>query len=512
MTSKNNNTASKGFVWSFLESFASQGIQFVVRVYLARLLFPEQFGLIAMLDICMQVAQVLIESGFGYALIQKKDATHVDECSVFYFNILIGFAAAGAMYLAAPWIAAFYNAPMIEPLARVLSLSIIINSFGVVQVALLTKKIDFKAQAKASIISGIISGAIGIAMAYTGFGVWSLVWHYIALAFFRIVLYWVFCSWRPSWTFSFNSLRSMFPFASRLLLVGLLDKIYTNLFIIAIGKMYSPTLVGYYGQADQIVSFPARNLSSPISRVVFPIFSSIKEDKIHLKKEAKKVLEASALIHFPAIIGLAAVAKPLVLALLTEKWLPSVPYIQLICAAWILFPCQMINFQLLTALGRSDLFFRLDVFKKVSIAVVLIFTVPLGIMAILYGGVATSIIAYYISGYYTNKIMSYSMKEQIRDVSLVFLVSSVMGIVVFILGLVPMDNNILLFILGLVPVDNNILLLFVQVPTGVAVYIFMCRLLKLESYHMLMSYALEEYRKFKSYALKEYKRMRGINS
>lgn len=443
---------------------------------------PEQFGLIAMLAIFMQVAQSLIDSGFGSALIQRKDATYLDECSVFYFNILIGFVVAGLLYISAPWIAAFYKAPLLKPLARVFSLNLVINSFGVVQIALLTKRIDFKVQTRVSVVAGIISGVIGIAMAYYGFGVWSLVWHYISLTFFRTVLFWVFCSWRPSWKFSFASLRSMFSFGSKLLLSGLMETIFNNIFFIVIGKMFSLKQLGYYLQADRIASFPARNLCFPITRAAFPLFSSLQDDKIRLKQETKKVLSVSALINFPLMIGLAAVAKPLVFVLLTEKWLPSVPYIQLICIAWILYPCQMINSQILLALGRSDLFFRIEIFKKVLIILILIITVPAGVLAILYGGIITSLIFYYINSYYVGKLLLYSMTEQIKDLVLIFLSSVLMGIVVFMLGVIPV---------------GNMLLLLLQVPVGVIIYISVCYLFKLESFNTMMLYVIDEYKKIR---------------
>ncbi len=373
----------------------------------------------------------------------------------------------------------FYGIPILTPLARVLALSLVINAFGVIQATLLTKRLNFKVQTKVSVIAGVLSGSIGIAMAYRGYGVWSLVAQFISDSFFRTALLWFFLPWRPSWIFSWASLRSMFPFGSKLLFSGLLDTIYNNLYLVVIGKMFSATQLGYYSRADQTVSFPARNLSLPVGRVAFPVFSSMQDDKVGLKRGTRKALSIMAMVNFPVMIGLAIVAKPLVIVLLTEKWLPCVPYIKLICVYYMLYPYHVINLNVLMAQGRSDLFFRLEIYKKVLITAAILLTAPLGILAMLWGQIVSSIVAFFINSYYTGKLISYSSLEQIYDFLPVLSVASIMGFGVLIAGYLPLKN-----VLGI--------LLF-QISIGIALYVSLCSLTKISSFVELRSIALDKY-------------------
>jgi O-antigen/teichoic acid export membrane protein len=467
---KNNiqENTIKGLYWSFFERIGYQGIQFLIAIILARLLLPDQFGLIAMLAIFMAVAQSFVDSGFSSALIQKQDATHLDECSIFYFNIVFGFLVTGSMFLSAPWIAAFYRIPLLTPLVRVLSLNLIINAFGVIQTTLLTKRIDFKSQMKVSAIAAFFSGSIGVAMANQGYGVWSLVAQSITNNFFRTILLWFFLPWRPSWIFSFVSLRSMFPFGSKLLFSGLLDTIYNNLYLVVIGKMFSATALGYYTQAEQTVRFPVSNLSSTVGRVTFPVFSSLQDDKDRLKRATRKALSSLAMVNFPLMIGMAVVAKPLVLVVLTDKWLPCVPYLQLLCIAGILYPLHVINLNVLMAQGRSDLFFRLEIYKKATITAAICITAPWGIMAMIYGQIATSTFAYYLNSYYTGRLISYPASEQIKNCFPILSLASLMGFFVFLAGYIPLKNNLAL--------------LFSQVSIGIILYISFCSIMRIPSF------------------------------
>jgi teichuronic acid exporter len=473
-----NNTI-KGLFWSFLEGIGQQGIQFVISIILARLLLPEQFGLIAMLTIFMAIAQSFVTSGFGSALVQKQDASHLDECSIFYFNILAGFLVAGTLFLAAPWIAAFYRIPLLASLTRVLSLNLVINAFGAVHSALLMKRIDFKAQMKVSFLATALSGSIGVAMAYNGYGVWSLVAQSIGSNLFGTALLWVFLPWRPTWIFSLDSLRSMFPFGSKLLFSGLLETIFNNLYLLVIGKLFSATDLGYYTRAQQTQQLPVANLSSTVGRVTFPVFSSIQDDEERMKRGIRKSLSALAMVNFPLMIGLAIVAKPLVLVMLTEKWLPCVPYLQLLCMVGLLYPLHAINLNVQIAMGRSDLVFRLEIYKKAMITAMIFITYRWGIAAMIYGQIATSIIAYYMNSYYTGKLLSYPIVAQIRDFAPVLGLASIMGCVVYLAGYLP--------------VQSTMMLLFSQVSIGVVLYIFLCSLTRISSFTEIVSMAQEKY-------------------
>ncbi|MFC1793544.1 lipopolysaccharide biosynthesis protein [Planctomycetota bacterium] len=409
--------ALHGLFWAFFERAGEQGIQFIISIILARLLFPEQFGLIGMLVIFMMIAETFLNSGFGPALIQKKDATHIDECSIFYFNILVGFLAAGLLCVAAPWIADFYNQPLLTPLTRALSLNLIINAFGLIQITLLTKHIDFKTQLKVSVIAAVLSGTIGITMAFNGFGIWSLVAYSLSSNLFRTTLLWLSTTWRPSLVFSLKALRDMFGFGSRLLIAGLVRTIFDNLYLVVIGKLFSAGDLGYYARAKRLEGVPRTNLSGVVNKVTFPVLSTIQDEPVRLKRALRKALTTLALFNFPMMIGLALIARPLVIVLLTEKWLPCVPYLRLLCITGLLYPLHAVNLNLLLAKGRSDLSLRLTVIKNAAKVVVLVITCRFGIEAILWGQIALSVCAYWLNAYYTKKLVGYGVAEQLCDVA-----------------------------------------------------------------------------------------------
>lgn len=430
-----------GIFWSLLECGGQQGIQLVISIILARLLLPAQFGLIAMLAIFMAIAQSFLSSGFGSALIQKKDATHVDSCSIFYFNIVVGIVAAGLLCLAAPWIAAFYEEPALTPLTRFLSLNLVINSFALVQSTLLARRIDFKTQLKVSIVATIGSGIIGITLAYRGFGVWSLAIQSVTGTIFRTVLLWFFNKWRPSLVFSFAALKGMFAFGSKLLFSGLLDTIFRNIYLVVIGRIFTATDLGFYSRAKSCTRLSTENLTSSISRVTFPVFSSIQDDNSRLKRGVQKALTTLNFLNLPMMIGLLVTAKPLVLVLLTEKWLPCVPYLQLLCVVGLLYPLHAINLNVLMAKGRSDLFLRLEVLKKILVVISITVTYRWGIQAMIYGQIGVSLLAYYLNSYYTGRFIGYPLKEQIFDLLPYLGMAVVMGIGVCSLQLLPFPNN-----------------------------------------------------------------------
>ncbi|MCD4674137.1 MAG: MOP flippase family protein [Anaerolineaceae bacterium] len=454
--------------WSFLERFGQQGIQFIISIILARLLMPEEFGLIAMLAIFIAIAQSFINSGFGQALIQKKNTAHIDECSIFYFNIFVGFLVAGLLCLAAPWIAGFYNQPLLVPLTCALSLNLIINAFGLVQTTLLTKHIDFKTQLKVSVIATVISGTIGITMAFNGFGVWSLVAQSLGSNLFRTALLWVFNTWRPSLVFSFAALREMFAFGSRLLASGLLDTVFQNIYLVVIGKLFSPMALGFYSRAKGLQQLPVDNISGIVSRVTFPVFSSVQDDKPRLKRGVRKALTMLVMINFPMMIGLAIVAKPLVLVLLTEKWAPCIPYLQLLCVVGMLYPVHVINLNVLIAQGRSDLFFRLEILKKILIVIVIAVTYRWGIIAMIYGQIVISCLGYFLNAHYTGKMLDYPITEQIQDLIPSLALASIMGLGVYALKYTH--------------IANQLALLSAQIMTGIVLYVGICYIFRISSF------------------------------
>ena len=458
----------RALAWSFLQAVAQRGVQFVIGIVLARMLFPEQFGLIGMLSIFMAVISAFLDSGFGAALIQKREVTQTDTCSIFYFNILIGIAAAGFLCLIAPWIAAFYEQPVLTPLTRALSLTIVINSLGMIHNTMLNRQINFRVLTKVSLIAGILSGSIGITMAALGFGVWSLVVQQIAASFCSTLCLWYFSPWRPALIFSFGALREMFGFGSRLLFSGILENIFSNIYLVVIGRLFSAADLGFFTRAQSLNDVPSQTASGMVARVTFPVFSTIQDDPARLKRGLKKALITLGLVHFPFMVGLSVVSRPLVLVMLTEKWAPSVPYLQLLCAAGLLYPLHALNLDILKALGRSDLFLRLEIIKKVLVAINIAVTWRWGISAMIYGIIITSYISYYLNSYYNGMLIRYPIKEQVRDLLPYFIASVLMGSAVYAVGALQLPNQ------GA--------RLFAQVATGIAVYVCLCRAFRLKAF------------------------------
>jgi O-antigen/teichoic acid export membrane protein len=454
--------------WSFVETVARMGVQFAIGVIMARLLAPEQFGLIAMLTIFTAVSQSFLDSGFGSAIIQKRDVSQTDFCSVFYFNLAMGLAVVGLLFLAAPWIAAFYRQPALTSLLRVLSLTIVINSFGLVQNAIITKSIDFKTSTKVSMIAGIMSGVIGISMALAGYGVWSLVVQQVASAFFRTASLWVCSSWRPILVFSLTALKGLFSFGSRMLVSSVLNQFFENVYPLVIGRLFSAADLGYFSRAKSLNDLPSQTLSSMVGRVTFPVFSTIQDNPARLKRGLRKALTTLVMVNFPVMIGLAVVAYPLVQVLLTAKWLPSVGYLQLLCVAGLLYPLHLLNLNVLQAMGHSDLFLRLEIVKKIMIVLNIAVTWRWGISALVYGMVINSLLAYYLNSYYTGRLIDYSLREQVKDLLPYLAVSVLAGGAAYAAGLL---NS-----------GNAWSALLVQVSCGVLSYVCLSRLFRLRAF------------------------------
>jgi len=452
--------------WSAVDRLGSQGVQFLISVILARLLLPEQFGLIAMLTIFFAVAQTFLDSGFGAALIQKKDASHIDKCSIFYFNILVGVIAAVFVFFMAPAISDFYSQPVLEPLAKFLSINLVINSFSIVQFSLLSKELNFKGHAGVSIVSTGLSGGLGVYLAINGFGVWALAIQQVVYSTARTVLLWVVSDWRPSMDFSISSLRELFGYGSRMLMAGLLDNFFKNIYLIVIGKLYPPALLGFYSRSQSLKDVVSLNLTQIVTKVSFPVFSSIQDDNETLRQVLKKSLVFSAFLIFPAMLGMMAVAEPLVVTLLTEKWLPSVFYLQLLCVVGMLMPLQALNLSVVKSKGRSDLYLRLEIVKKSLIVVNILVTWRWGIEAMIIGQIVLSFCSYFLNNFFAKEMIGYSLVEQIRDVMPVFVLSIIMASGVFSLR-------------WLMPSVDDFTLLLLQLITGVLFYICLCKIFKL---------------------------------
>lgn len=424
------NKTVKGIVWSSVERFSVQGIQFLVMIVMARLLTPKDYGLVGMVAIFIAVAQSLVDSGFSQALIRKQNRTETDNSTVFYFNIVVGILLYLVLFAIAPLVAIFYDSPELTALMRVVCLSVVFNSFVVVQRALLTVNIDFKTQAKASLTAAVVSGVIGIGMAYSGFSYWSIVAQQLVNLGLNTLLLWIFTRWRPRWIYSWGSFRELFTFGSKLMVSGLLDVVYRNMYLLVIGKMFTASSLGYYTRANQFAEFPSSNLTGIMQRVTYPVLCQIQDDDERLAQIYRRFLRLSAFLIFPLLVGLSAVAEPFVLLLLKEQWLFAATLLQIICFAMMWYPIHAINLNLLQVKGRSDLFLRLEIIKKAIAVLILCVTIPMGLIAMCVGQILSSLIALIINTNYTGKLIQVGFLRQMRDLLPTLLLSlSMWGVV-----------------------------------------------------------------------------------
>lgn len=432
MTDSLKNKTVKGTLWSTLERFSVQGIHFLVMIIMARILTPADYGIVGMLTIFIAVSQSLVDSGFSQALIRKQDRSEIDNSTVFYFNIAVGIVMYLILFFSAPLIADFYNEPLLVTITRAIGLSVVFNSLAVVQRALLTVKLDFKTQAKASLVGAVISGAIGISMAYTGFGVWAIAWQQLSNLAVITTLLWILSKWKPIWAYSWASFKELFNFGSKLLASGLLNTIFGNLYLIVIGKIFKAADLGYYTRANQFTDFASSNITGIFQRVTYPVLSTIQDDDTRLADVYRRLLRSSAFIIFPLMMGMAAVAKPMILSFLTHEWLFSAVLIQILCFSQMLYPIHSINLNLLQVKGRSDLFLKLEIIKKIIITITLCVTLPFGLIAMCWGMLANSIIALIINTHYTGKLIHLGFFSQMKDLIPTLILSIATGAMVYL--------------------------------------------------------------------------------
>lgn len=461
------NKTIKGASWSFVDNIASQGITFLVGLVLARLLSPEEYGLIGIIIIFIAVFNSIVDSGFSNALIRKNDAKDIDYNTVFVTNLILSIILFVILYVIAPTISNFFNQSQLTSLLRVMGVIVIINAFAIIQRTILVKKVDFKTQTKVSLISSISSGVIGIGMAINEYGVWSLVGQQISRQFLNSVFLWVYSKWYPKLQFSIKSFKELFAFGWKLLVSGLIDTVWREIYQVVIGKCYSPVALGHYTRSQQFASICSSNLTTVIQRVSFPILSSLQEDKERLKNGYKRIIKVTMLVTFTLMLGLAGIAKPLILSLIGEQWLPCVPFLQIICLNMMLYPLHSLNLNILQVQGRSDLFLKLEIIKKFIAIGPLLLGVFVDIYWMLGGSVLTGFISYYLNAYYSGPFLNYSIKEQVKDILPSFGVSMMMAIPVFAMSFIPL---------------NPIILLLVQIIVGAAITIGICEVTKLPEY------------------------------
>lgn len=430
----------RGAGWSFADSIFTYGVTFIVGIILARLLGPEEYGLIGIITIFTSIFSSIVDSGFSNALIRKNNATETDYNTVFITNLVISLGLFFVLFFSAPIISNFFNEPKLTPLIKAMSSILIINAFAIVQRTLLVKKIDFKTQTKCSVISSVLSGIIGVAMAYLGCGVWALVAQQISRGLFNTASLWIFNKWLPNFSFSWASFKTLFSFGWKILVSGLINTIWEKVANFVIGKCYSTESLGQYTRASQFSDIFSNNLTAVVQRVSYPALSQIQDNVAHLKAAYKRVIKTTMLVSFTLLLGLAACAKALVLTLVGEQWLPCVPYLQIMCFSAMLTPLQAINLNMLQVQGRSDLFLKLEIIKKTIGVIPIMLGVLIGIYWMLIGFCFTSLIALYLNSYYSGPFLHYSVKEQIYDILPSFAGALLMSFGVFCISFLPFSS------------------------------------------------------------------------
>lgn len=437
-----------GFKWNAIENIAVRGIQFLLGLVLARLLAPSDFGVVGLLTIFIVVSQAFIDGGFSNALIRKNDKTAVDYSTAFYFNTIVGIVCYAVLFLISPWVAQFFEIEQLSPLLKVLGLSVFLNSFFLVPAAKLTSELDFKGQTIASLLSVILSGGIGIWLAYAGYGVWALVWQTVLMALFKGFVLVVYTRWIPILAFSKDSFKYLFSYGSKLVASNLLYTIYSQLTTILIGKFYTTADLGFYTRGRQFANLPVDIFTGVLGKVTFPILSKLQDNDSELVRIYRRFVRLTSIVCVFGLLLLAAIAKPLILILLTEKWADCVIYVQLFCFAMLLDHITRLNLNLLQVKGRSDLYLRLEVIKRiVSIAIMLV-ALPFGVIYLCLSLIVYSVFAFFVNTYYTGKLFQLSCWLQLQDMSKYLICSIIVCLPVYCLSFVTALPNIVIICVG----------------------------------------------------------------
>lgn len=465
----------RGTFWSAVDNVANQGVTFLVGLVLARLLTPHEYGLIGYIMILVAVFNSIVDSGFSNALIRKKDAEETDYSTAFIFNLAVSLVLMVAMVLVAGPFSLFFKEPQLVPLVRVMSVIVVINALALIQRTRLVKSVDFKTQTKASLISSVSSGAVGLAMAFGGLGVWSLVGQQISRQFINTVCLWILNRWKPTWKFSWSSFRELFGFGWKLLVSGLIDTVWKEIYQLVIGKFYSTSTLGQYTRGKQFSDIFSSNMTSIVQRVSYPVLSSIQDERERMKEGYRKIIRTTMLASFVLLFGLSAVAESLLTVLIGPQWLEAAHYLQIICFAASLYPLHAINLNMLQVQGRSDLFLKLEIVKKIIAVGPLLLGIFIGIDWMLWGSLVTSIIAYFLNARYSGTLIGYPIKAQIRDILPSFGVAAVMAACVWPLVLLNL---------------RPIWMLLVQLCAGAAVAFGLCEAFRLPEYAEIKDTAL----------------------
>ena len=461
-------TAISGVLWTFAQQFGTQAIGFLISIVLARLLLPKEFGLIGMISVFMGIGTSLVNSGLTQSLIRTLNPVQEDYSTVFFFNLIGSIIIYWILFFTAPLVAAFFSQSILTAIIRIYCLTFIINAFSEVQLTRLTKEMNFKLQMTIAIPSLIGSGLLGMFLAYKGYGVWSLVWMGISQSLLSTVQLWFRTRWVPSFVFNWTKFRYHLKFGYKLTISGLLDTVFTNIYQIIIGRFFVPAEVGFYTRADSLKQLPVTNMSAALNKVAYPLFAIIQNDTGRLKNGYKQIMQMVIFVVAPVLVIMGVLAEPLFRFLFTEKWLPAVPYFQILCLTGILYPLHSYNLNILNVKGRSDLFLKLEVVKKILVVVVILVSINFGILGLIWGQVIASVLAFFINTHYSGRFINYNAWQQIKDILPLIMLAFAAGF--FVWWLDYRLNNY-----------SDILRLIIGGFAGLVIYIGFSLLFKIES-------------------------------
>jgi len=464
---------AKGLFWKLLENGGAQGIQFVVAILLARLLTPAEYGVVGIIMIFITIANVFVQSGFSTALVQKKQADEVDFSSVCYFELVVALVLYGMLYGAAPWIAGFYQIEVLEPIVRVLGLVLFPGAVISVQTAYVSRRMEFKGLFLSTLAASVVSGAVSIWMAYSGWGVWAMVGQQMVYYLALMVALFVTVSWRPIVSFSLRRVQEMFGFGWKLLCASLLDTVFNNLYGLLIGKIYNEELLGSYNRGEQFPKLIASNLGAAIQAVLLPAFSATQDHLGEVRKMMRRAVSLSSFVVLPMLMGLFAVADTLVLVLLGEQWLICVPFLRIMCISYCFWPIHITNLQAINAIGRSDIFLKLEIVKKALSLLVLVIGMRYSVYVMVGLKAFQDFLCTFINAAPNHKLLGYKIHEQWMDVMPSAALAVVMCVVVMLTGQW----------LAAVPVLGRLVL---QIAAGVAVYVVLAWTCRLESFRYVL--------------------------
>lgn len=471
----NSKSTITNLLWRFAERCGAQAVSFLVSIILARLLAPEAYGTIALAMVFINILQVFVDSGMGTALIQKKDADDLDFSSVFYFNIAACLVLYAGLFLAAPSIAQFYGDPALTALVRALSLTVVVSGVRNIQQSYVSRHLLFKRFFFSTIGSTLASAVVGIAMAYAGFGVWALVGQSLSNVVTGTIILWATVPWRPRRMFSWQRLKGLLSFGWKLLVSSLLDTGYNNLRSLIIGKLYSSADLAYYNQGDKLPNLVITNINTSIDSVLLPTMANEQDDPARVRSMTRRAIKTSTYVMAPLMMGLAACAEPLIRLMLTEKWLPCVPYLRIFCITYMFWPIHTANLNAIKALGRSDLFLKLEIVKKAVGLVLLLCTMRHGVMAMAYSLLLSSVLSQIINAWPNRKLLRYHYLNQLADILPALLLAYTMGLVVYCVQYLGW---------------GDLPTLCVQIPAGAAMYSLLSVTFRLEEWNYLKNTVL----------------------